>query len=299
MLLDSNPLELFQKMDELTKPLHTLSETGIDHRSVLHWESEQILDEKGKDGWRKFSFYEYLWLKLIKELRDFGTPLPVIKEFKKILFASQLDAFVAGMGTADKKKLNEIIRKAGFNKFIDQKGGLEEVLKSPHINRSLASKFHLMVLEILYSNCNCLLMFTKDQQFGAAILNGISTVEKLNAIHELLVKKSTLVVNLSNFVKDFFENDELSGETLYHVAVISKEEKEIIDLLREGGIEEIKIDLKDGGKITYEIKRNKPSKKVFDELQKMMAQHTYGKLEVIMHNGEVVKLNRTDKKRTR
>lgn len=64
-----------------------VGKTSISYRNVNHWEEMGLLfdDENRKDGWRKFSIVELVWLHIIKELREYGMSLEAIKKVKEAI----------------------------------------------------------------------------------------------------------------------------------------------------------------------------------------------------------------------
>lgn len=53
--------------------------TGVAYRVINHWEQKKLLPKRDEDeGWRKFSFIELVWLKVISRLRKLGFPIEQI-----------------------------------------------------------------------------------------------------------------------------------------------------------------------------------------------------------------------------
>lgn len=65
---------------------YTVKETGISYRVINHWDEKGILPGDfalSGEGWRKFSFVEIVWLRIVVELRKFGLPLETISRIKE------------------------------------------------------------------------------------------------------------------------------------------------------------------------------------------------------------------------
>lgn len=57
--------------------------TGVAYRVINHWEQKKLLPKRDEDeGWRKFSFVELVWLKIISRLRKLGFPIEQIVRTK-------------------------------------------------------------------------------------------------------------------------------------------------------------------------------------------------------------------------
>lgn len=72
---------------ELLQPKFSIKDIGVTHRWITHWEKEGLLTNpkvEKNEKWRKFNTYEFVWIKLISELRKFKIPFSVIKKLKFI-----------------------------------------------------------------------------------------------------------------------------------------------------------------------------------------------------------------------
>jgi DNA-binding transcriptional MerR regulator len=59
---------------------YNVGETDITYRMIGHWDQYDLLPQglRQHSGWRKFTFVEMVWLRIVKRLRDFGMPLDKI-----------------------------------------------------------------------------------------------------------------------------------------------------------------------------------------------------------------------------
>ena len=57
-------------------------DTGVNYRLLNHWDEKKIIrfSREKKESNRKFSFVDFIWIKVVNELRSFGIQLPVIKK---------------------------------------------------------------------------------------------------------------------------------------------------------------------------------------------------------------------------
>jgi DNA-binding transcriptional MerR regulator len=72
----------------LAKPKLSLKDTGVSSRVLSHWKEKNILPSEIviNKGWNKFDFADYIWIKIVQELRIFGLPLKTIKKVKDYLY---------------------------------------------------------------------------------------------------------------------------------------------------------------------------------------------------------------------
>ena len=86
-------LELFGKVFKANRLFnereYTVGDTDLSYRVINHWDKNNLLPDgvKSTKGWRKFSFIELVWLKLVTHLRNFGFSLKKISEIKKQVMA--------------------------------------------------------------------------------------------------------------------------------------------------------------------------------------------------------------------
>jgi DNA-binding transcriptional MerR regulator len=73
---------LIDERKQINTPYKGMAEMGLSYRLINHWEQNGIIVvERGVDGkgWRKFSFMDQIWIRLVVELRSFGISLENIK----------------------------------------------------------------------------------------------------------------------------------------------------------------------------------------------------------------------------
>ena len=76
-----------------TKKYRIEKDDATTYRTINHWSSLGLLNDcrKNEREWRRFSFSDIIWLKVISELRKFGFPLEKIWELKKCLIDLKKD----------------------------------------------------------------------------------------------------------------------------------------------------------------------------------------------------------------
>jgi DNA-binding transcriptional MerR regulator len=85
---------LIEERKRINTPFKGMADMGISYRLINHWEQNGIVDvERGIDGkgWRKFSFMDQIWIRLIGELRSFGISLENIKTIYNQIRTNDID----------------------------------------------------------------------------------------------------------------------------------------------------------------------------------------------------------------
>src|SRR5882724_9837799 len=80
--LTNQDLEYFERIRlKLIERIYSVADAAISGRVLSHWIKQRLLpytfDEK---GWRKFNFIEFIWIKVIQELRRLGISIQEIEK---------------------------------------------------------------------------------------------------------------------------------------------------------------------------------------------------------------------------
>lgn len=66
----------------------SVASTGLSYRIINSWENQGLIDTDriNMAQWRKFSFIDFVWIRIIADLRTFGFPLEKLLRVKEALF---------------------------------------------------------------------------------------------------------------------------------------------------------------------------------------------------------------------
>lgn len=73
----------------INEPQYTVKAATASYRTINHWSEQGLLEDRrdgSEAGWRKLSFKDVLWLRILSELRAFGLPLTALKKTFDDLF---------------------------------------------------------------------------------------------------------------------------------------------------------------------------------------------------------------------
>jgi DNA-binding transcriptional MerR regulator len=85
---------LLDERKNINTPYKGIAEMGLSYRLINHWEQNGIIEvERGVDGkgWRKISFMDQIWIRLVVELRSFGISLENIKTIYNQIRTNDID----------------------------------------------------------------------------------------------------------------------------------------------------------------------------------------------------------------
>jgi DNA-binding transcriptional MerR regulator len=259
--------DLYELMNE--KRL-TVSETGINYRMINHWDHMNIIrfGRKGREGNRKFSFVDFIWIKVVNELRAFGVKLPVIKKIageiyepipvKEIMrgFARHTE-ILDGFHGKDKEE---------FMQFIQS--GEYETADFSGVDMELNYMQILMIEAIGTGNLVSLIVFDDGQWFPYI------KSQEMHYPQELIAKKemrSQVRISITDIVYRFITNESLA-EYRQKFKLFNEMETSLIDQVKKGNFKKINILFKSNKRQAVEIKK---SKRALTELVNLIREKDY------------------------
>ncbi len=93
-----------------------------------------------------------------------------------------------------------------------------------------------------------------------------------------------------------FLYQKFNGNTYFKLSPLSRQEKEIVDIIRSGGVNNINISLKNGTEFYVEILRKKPAGKVMDQIERIIAKNNYSRITLDTEKGKVAYINEIEKR---
>jgi len=271
-------LELY---DYINNPIFKRNQTGVSHRFLNWWTKENVIDKNIKEAGR-FTFTEFIWIKLVEQLRLFNLPLPFIATLKTRLFepiklkgfvskTEQAKQFIAelGISATEKKKLIDLVVKE--NKEAMNTG---------------VNLFQLIILEIIlkrkplslaiFPNCEYLIIDkTKQSLYTQSDL-------------ELLEKENYIKLSISNIISEFLQSD-LTLATMVKIKLLTEPENKLFEVLYTGEYDNISIQFKDKKQKRMELKKASNNKQIVTEL---LSKGELAEITVRKNKGIVTKLEK-------
>ena len=282
---------------ELVLPRFTISEIGITHRWITHWDKQGLIDNRREGiGWRRFSFVDYIWLRVIVRLRDFNMPLASIKQVKKFLFKSwnteeirymtENAIFQISEGTMD---MPPNYTKENFEKNIRR-----DIAKHKGIFRYFNNLF-IMIFSMLSNKKPYCLMITDKGACGLLVFEDEATIEaSMNAILRDIVPYDFTIINLYRILQEFFDNEKIKDDEIEKVAILTNKEKQVLELIRQGDFKELSIKLKNDKEYLIGIKRNKSIETITNEVSSIINRNKYQEIKLITQKGKIVNAEITE-----
>ena len=237
---------------QFNQQTYTIGEEKLSSRVLNHWYQSGIITDDRIDnkGWKKFSFSEIVWIRIVIKLRKFGLDLQRIKKVKE-----QIDYY----NTKDSKSkcpLLDFYMLVAITstipiKFIVFESGQAEIVKQSDID--IANQLNLINEDFISIDINKLLdkVLTK-KKVKADYFNSIKTSDNplFTQLEESLSKNNIQSVTIKTNDKDYLIDEVFFTKD-------GREARTLTNMLEYGKV----IENKNAGKSTYQITNQKKIKK--------------------------------------
>ena len=235
----------------ITKESLSVKDTGINYRVINHWDEMGLIRfaRKSTEGYRKFSFVDFVWIKVVNELREFGVKLPDIKKITTDLYEP----------LPMKEFLENFAQNLSILNEYEGKEELIDFIKSGEYKDADYSLFQFNYLQVLIAEA----IATRKPISIFLFKNGewFPFIHEREGLYpeELLYKKeyaSHIAVSLTDIIFRHIVEDEL---TMYleGIHIFTDNELSVIKILKDEDYNKITVYLKEGEPI--EISQGKES----------------------------------------
>ena len=285
----------------ITERRFTNKNLKISYRELNHWSSQGLLFENNEVGrWRKFNIVEMVWIEIVKELRLYNMPLPLIRGYKEVLSQKNMNATINAMpidqllAQVERQVPADIFRKflesPEYAKLLQKEFMLPDNLGTPE------SGFEITVLETYFLKFQYRALFSSA---GAVMFTSELYGQEMQSdeFFKKNLSRSHISISINTLIGNIFQD--YSAESLnVEWMLITPDEQKILDLLQsDKQIKSIQIRLNGDSKIdlleyTEELKVTPQ-----DYLKKVMVAGGYQDIKIKTQNGNVVLCERTIKQK--
>jgi hypothetical protein len=298
--VSSNPIEsltglgidvdkLLNVYPHLLNAAISLKAAGISKRHYSHWKKEGLIDASGVERqWTKLNLIDFMWIKIVSELRLFGIPIPVIKKTKTILFTDTLDT-IRRVGTAELMQLidakMEATMASHYKSILESTIEFEAVLlKQNPVLRTLLMSVVGRIL--LAGDVSFLIISNINGELTPSLFSPNLGIE-MNSFDE----RTQLKLPLNDLLKSFFT----SAETQVFAeafGLLSQNEISLLQLINEKPIREVWVT---GNSKTINLaphrSKNKASRaKIAAQLLPIMVLNEYETMIVVLPDDQKIRI---------
>lgn len=232
---ENNPMAAEALFDLLRERVFLKTELDIVYSDLVNWERSNLLSIGGdsdKGDWKKLNYVEYIWVKIIQELRQFGFNYEEIEIYKGELFTQVKLNDILDAAQMDKLNLEEQLDQESIIKI----NSLKDEISDKNINVGY-SYFESIVVHAICKREKWSLLFFKEipgfiLPFSTEMFRGFDVINKSDSFQKMLTK-TFLSISLSDIISKFLEE----GEDSFHIKTISiltKEEHGVLKHIRKG-----------------------------------------------------------------
>ena len=286
---------------------HSLDSLGISSKNIFDWAKQGLLlDPVKPKARRKYSIVEFVWLKLIVGLREFGLPLQSIRNLRETLLAvitfpeifdAYLDPtnekeFIAEFG---EEKLNAI-----RSEIMEMKNGQSETEMQEFFDSIFSAEMRFMTTLISYLVLNAVdsrkevnfFINAKGDCLIGASENDFQETEEKRFFIDPYIKYP-----LSNLLSEFLQQDDIvSHEEILQYKLLSKKELLLIDLLKKDNLVSLTVRLDQHQQIKLiETEENVRVDNARGKITDFIMRNNYQEIVCKTQDGKVTSLRRKTK----
>ncbi len=274
-----------QLCEQLERPLIGGIQTAIDLRNLNNW--IKVLNENPNNvRGKKFTFVEFIWIKIVEQFRDFNVGFDLIKNFKAELFKP---IKVKGILTSIQQAKN-YIEDLGLQK--DQKKALLQFINAPDtktINEITLTVLHLSIVDSILNKLPLSFAVFKNgtyQMLYESKKHLYTDIEK-----DKLLNDNYITISISTILKEFFLSD-LSNLVVPKLELLSYAENKFYEVMNSGDYVSVIVNFKDKKIKPLEFKKDQNLKEyIIDILDKK----EYEDITVKKAKGVITKIENTMK----
>ncbi|MDA3883285.1 MAG: hypothetical protein PF481_08355 [Bacteroidales bacterium] len=224
----------------------TLSQAGVSARVYNSWKKSGVFQNtaigRGEDqAWVRLNIYDYVWIKIIKVLRDFGVSLENIRIVKETLFKSIYDSF-------ERNEITEMVNYQNPNMNEKEKKEAVHILEACFDEYQLLDDVNKTYTYIISTLVTRVLLFS-EAPYIIVVLDGdnilplstsLEEVQNNKEIAEFIERRPNLKIPVLPIIEEFLQ-DPKNDENLYLWGFLNLKERKIIEALRHGDFKEIVI----------------------------------------------------------
>jgi hypothetical protein len=232
---------------KLYEPIMNLSMTGVPARVYFYWKKSGLIESFGevdsKKGWIKINLIEYLWIKIIVILREYGVPFEKIKETKEMLFSNYLDILIT-----EKDNYIEFLRESKFSEETIKEFARvidlvkDEVNSSPIEFEIYQTLIGNLVMGLLLKNDKGYITLSKGEDSYDIGYFSIKTMTEFETFVEPYFEKPCLFIPIRSIIEEFLD-DAKKEKTAVSINLLDLKEMKVIEAIRKRDFKEITIKL--------------------------------------------------------
>ena len=282
--------ELFQFIDGLFDPRFTLKQAGIKKQDLSYWKHEGLYENRaGAEGreWTRLGFFDYLWLRLVVELRKVNVPIKSIAQLRSQLFTMS-DEDMKMIFSSRQKSYRELSLPSEIEKKIEDAITVQSELFNA-LFKKYFSHFSIFVLGLMLQRKRLVLSYTPDGQFHLLAPDEIRSEAQMKLFLSLS-DQAHASVPLHKLMEEFFVNPFVATKEWQRVFRLTPTEVKIVEAIREKGIVDVRVKLRPemGGYLLVEPRDRQSIEESLFEVKKIVAEGGFKNITIQLEGKSIV-----------
>ncbi|NHM04702.1 hypothetical protein [Flavobacterium celericrescens] len=282
-------------VDKIQEKVFLKTEIDVVYSDIKNWERFNLLseyDESKKGNWNKISYSEYVWIRIVEQLKDFGCSNEDIILLKKYLVSKyKVNDYLVLLS-----EIKKIIGNKNFEVYDQFYTELSESDPEKEFNFNMLD---ILIVNVIYYGEQLSLFIRKDDSsfflpFSSTMLKEYSNSGVTSLVDDFL-NFPFYNIPLSNYVSKFLSNKKES-ENVFFTMILSEQESKLLKIIRKNfeKIKQLKVKYKTGNIELVEvttIKKVALESKIINHIKKA----DYKKITIDIANGNIVNFEDTEK----
>ena len=289
---------------ELYKFLNTkrysLKEIGISNKNVLDWSrSGLFIDEKPEKGRRTYNIIEYVWIKIIEQLRSFGLSIDAIRNVKEnLLLDNNVKELPVSMVLGNyPEELNNDKEFIQLKEYITSQINQDELKDMIAYFESKEMKMaQTAIAGMLYSAFYDRVDFHLLINAKGFLVISDRIPKQTNTPFDYILEAPYICIPLRNILSDFLTKEELQINGEDEQINLTDSERNVIDTLRKGNIVSLLVKFNKNEEISLiETEEHIDVKKAHGKLVDFIMRNNYQEITYKTQNGQITHMRRKTK----
>ena len=281
--------------DKIQEKVFLKTEIDIVYSDIKNWERFDLLseyDKSDKGNWNKISYSEYVWLKIVEQLKDFGSSNEDILLLKKYLVSKfKVKDYILLFD-----QLKKTIGEKDFEVYSQLYNDLNKVDSNQNLNFNILD---ILIVNIIYTGEQLSLFIRKDDShyflpFSETMLKEYSNSSVSSLVDDFL-NFPFYNIPISSYVSNFLSNKNDVKHNSFTM-ILTEQESKLLKIIRKNfqKIKQLKVKYKTGNIELIEvttIKKVALESKIINHIKKA----DYKKITIDIANGNIVNFEDTEK----
>lgn len=277
-ILKSSPKNL-DLMMEIKKKRFRLAELNINPRNAVHWESKGLfLNKKSEGKWHLLDLSEATWILMLQKLRDFNFTLELINNLKENFLNERIKLDDNGFKD-DVKSAIKLMNKENVDHILNSKA-FDEFIQSMDL-----TLLETILMDIIHLRNEYRILFNLEGSY-VLVKEGFHDNPMQEQISNFLTE-SHFSLSVNEIVAELLGKIDLN---LAHDSykMISKEEMQILTILRTENIESVEIRLDPKSNNIEYINYTETLKiGAYQRLNELIMRKGYQEITITTQNGRI------------